>query len=99
MIDPVRRGYVVAPILGEATSRSGAVDIAKRLWCVEGEFIRSNAQDGTVLLVQRQNVQVVMATENGDIRRDARYCPQLRTGEVAKRRPAERVDDAVGDPE
>jgi hypothetical protein len=84
MIDPVRRGYIVAPILGEATSRSGAVDIAKGLWCIEGEFIGSNAEDGTVLLVQCQNVEVVMATENGDIRWDARYRPQLRTGEMTQ---------------
>lgn len=75
MINPIRWGYILAPIFWEATARSGTVDIAKGLWCVESQLIGSKAQDGTVLLVQRQNVQVVMATEDGKIRRDARYCP------------------------
>lgn len=75
MIDTIRRGYVVAPILGKATTRSGAVDIAKGLCRIEGQLIGSKTQDGTILLVQRQNVQVVMATDDGEIGRDARYRP------------------------
>lgn len=56
MINTIRRGYIVAPILGEATTRSGAVDIVKCLCCIEGQLIGSKAQDGTVLFVKRQNV-------------------------------------------
>lgn len=75
MIDTIRRGYIVAPVLGKATARSGTVDIAKGLCCIEGQLIGSKSQDGTVLLVQRQNVQVVMATDGGEIGRDTRYRP------------------------
>lgn len=72
MIDPIRRRFIVAPILWEATTTSsGAVDIAKGLWCVECQLVRANPQDGAVLLVQRQDVQVIMATDNGQVRRDA----------------------------
>lgn len=56
MIDTIRRGDIVAPILGEATPRSGAIDIAKGLCRIEDQLIGSKAQDGTVLFVQRQNV-------------------------------------------
>jgi hypothetical protein len=75
MIDTIHRGYIVAPVLGEATTRSGTVDIAKGLCCIEGQLIGSKTQDGTVLLVQSQNVQVVMTTDDGEIGRDARYRP------------------------
>lgn len=75
MIDTIRWGYIVAPVLGEATTRSGAVNIAKGLCRIEGQLIGSKPQDGTVLVVKRKNVQVVMAADDGEIGRDARYCP------------------------
>lgn len=56
MIDTIGRGYIVAPILREATTRSGTIDIAKGLCRIEGQLIGTKAQDGTVLLVKRQNI-------------------------------------------
>lgn len=48
MVDAIYWREVMAPVFGETAARSGAIDIAEGLCCVEAEFVGADADDWSV---------------------------------------------------
>lgn len=99
MIHPIRWRRVVAAILGKAASRTSAVDVADRLWCIEGELIRTDTHHRAVPLMQSSDVEVSVSAKYRELRGNTRDGPEFWTRKPPQGRVAELIDDAIHKPE
>lgn len=75
MVNAIGRLNVMTPVFLKTTTGSVAIDITETLGRIESKLIRGNSNSRAIPVMQSQDIQMIVATQNGDVQGDARDSP------------------------